>query len=100
MVVELTHDQARKTCANLFQKCKSTEELLPLSGIIGQNRAVKALEFGLKIQDKGFNIYIAGMPGTGRKTLILNYLEAIAKERPVSPEAPAEAPGVSREDQR
>jgi len=86
LVVELTHDQARKTCANLFQKCKSTEELLPLSGIIGQNRAVKALEFGLKIQDKGFNIYIAGMPGTGRKTLILNYLEAIAKERPVPPD--------------
>ena len=41
------------------------EELQPLQIIIGQERAIRALEFGLAIQDPGFNIYVAGLPGTG-----------------------------------
>lgn len=45
--------------ANIFDEkkldCKTTEELEPLEGIIGQDRAVKALEFGLNI-DEGIEI--------------------------------------------
>jgi len=66
-----------------FAECRSTAELTPLKEIIGQDRAVRALQFGLNIQDKGFNIYISGIPGTGRMTAIVNFLEAIAKTRPV-----------------
>jgi len=86
MVVELTYKEARGTFTEPVLKCKSTAELTPLTEIIGQDRAVRALNFGLKIQDKGFNIYIAGVPGTGRETAVVNFLSEIAKTRPVPPD--------------
>ena len=46
-------------------ECTTTETLQPTEEIIGQERAQKALRFGLEIQERGFNVYVAGMPGTG-----------------------------------
>jgi len=83
MVEELSYKEARGTLDGLEFECASTEDLVPLTEIIGQDRAVRALEFGLKIENKGFNIYISGMPGTGRRTHIVPYLEEYAKSRPV-----------------
>ncbi len=77
------YGDARNFCPELAFACKSTEELSPLSGIIGQGRAVKALQFGLRIQNKGFNIFVSGMPGTGRKTAVQSFIQAIAKDIPV-----------------
>jgi lon-related putative ATP-dependent protease len=62
--------------------CASTEELPPLHEIIGQERAVRALKFGLAIHDRGFNIYVAGYPGTGRTSAVKNFVEEIAKGQP------------------
>jgi Cdc6-like AAA superfamily ATPase len=67
-------------------RCKTTQELAPLSEIIGQERAVRALKFGLGIRDQGFNIYVAGFPGTGRKTAVKNFVEEIARVEPVPPD--------------
>jgi len=83
MVAEISHEQARRSCPEDFVACRSTAELQPLTEIIGQDRAVRALQFGLKIKERGFNIYVAGMPGTGRRTAIVSFLEEIAKTRPV-----------------
>ncbi|MFX0163414.1 MAG: AAA family ATPase, partial [Candidatus Hodarchaeota archaeon] len=55
----------------------------PLEGIVGQDRALKALKFGLEIKRPGFNVYVSGIPGTGRKTTVTRYLEDIAKQKPV-----------------
>src|SRR5512136_1965439 len=66
--------------------CDSTKDLVPLSEIIGQERAVRALKFGLGIKDHGFNVYVAGYPGTGRKTAVKNFVEAQAKTQPVPPD--------------
>lgn len=63
--------------------CRTTEELSPLEGIIGQERAVRALKFGLDIKEHGFNIYVAGPPGTGKETAVKDFLEELAKKRPV-----------------
>ena len=46
----------------------------------------KILKFGLGIEDKGFNVYVAGYPGTGRTTAVRNFLEEIAKKQPVPPD--------------
>ncbi|HSQ93607.1 MAG TPA: ATP-binding protein [Methanoregula sp.] len=62
--------------------CTSTEELEPTEEIIGQDRAQKALRFGLEIREKGFNIYVAGMPGTGRRTAVKKFLAELAKTKP------------------
>jgi len=67
-------------------RSKTTEELAPLQKIIGQERAVRALKFGLGIRDQGFNIYVAGYPGTGRKTAVKNFVEEIASAEPVPPD--------------
>ncbi len=83
MIKELDYSQARKTCPRDFIKCNATDELEPLIEIIGQDRAVKALQFGLDIKEEGFNLYVAGMPGTGKKTAIVTYLEQRAKDMPV-----------------
>lgn len=48
----------------------STAELNALEEIIGQHRAVKALELGLGINDTGYNIYLSGESGMGKKALI------------------------------
>jgi lon-related putative ATP-dependent protease len=63
--------------------CESTKNLLPLSEIIGQERAVRALKFGLGIKNHGFNMYVAGYPGTGRKTAVKSFVEAQAKTQSV-----------------
>ncbi|XES78492.1 MAG: Lon protease family protein [Candidatus Bathyarchaeia archaeon] len=83
MVNELSPSQLRRTCNPESLKCQSSEELIPLQEIIGQERAVRALKFGLGIQDKGFNIYVAGYPGTGRTTAVKNFLEETAKKQPI-----------------
>ncbi|MHA1839616.1 MAG: Lon protease family protein [Candidatus Ranarchaeia archaeon] len=79
----LSVDQVRRKASEASIQCKTTEELSPLEQIIGQERAVRALEFGLGIQEVGYNMYVAGMPGTGRKTAVKGYLEDIAKTMPV-----------------
>ena len=67
-------------------RCQTTEDLAPLGEIIGQERAVRALKFGLGIREQGFNIYVAGYPGTGRKTAVKNFVEEIASGEPVPPD--------------
>jgi Cdc6-like AAA superfamily ATPase len=86
MVNELSPESLRKECDTNVMRCKTTQELVPLSEIIGQERAVRALKFGLGIRNQGFNIYVAGYPGTGRKTAVKNFVEEIARVEPVPPD--------------
>ena len=67
-------------------ECRTSGELAPLEGVIGQDRALRALNLGLGIGEKGFNVYVAGPPGTGKTTAVRNFLEAIAKNRPAPPD--------------
>jgi len=50
--------------------------------IIGQERAVKALKFGLGIKAEGYNIYVSGIHGTGKLTAIKNFVVDPAKKEP------------------
>ncbi len=80
---ELPPEKLRKIVDPNIMKCKTTKDLSPLEGIVGQDRALKALKFGLEIKKSGFNIYVAGIPGTGRKATVKEFLEKIAKTKPV-----------------
>ena len=86
MVNELPPESLRKICEAKFIHCETTEDLVPTREIIGQERAVRALKFGLGIKDHGFNIYVAGYPGTGRKTAVKNFVEEVARDKPVPPD--------------
>ncbi len=61
----------------------STEELPMLQEIIGQERALKSVEFGLGIENHNFNIYVLGEGGVGKATTIKSIVEAKAKNEPV-----------------
>ncbi|MFX1563377.1 MAG: Lon protease family protein, partial [Promethearchaeota archaeon] len=75
---ELSPKQLRVTCELDHFECRTSDELVPLQEIVGQKRAIRALEFGLEIEDLGFNVYVAGIPGTGRTTAIMGFLEELA----------------------
>lgn len=70
-------ERLRRTChLDELLQCATTEEAPPLEGFIGQERAVRSMQFGLKMKAPGYNIYVAGPPGTGRTT----YTQAVVKE--------------------
>lgn len=60
----------------------STAELEPLSGVLGQERALEALQFGIAMQRPGYNVFIMGESGTGRFSYARRYLTEQAKLRP------------------
>jgi len=82
MVNELAAEKLRMKCDPNFIRCETTQELVPLEEIIGQERAARALKFGLGIKERGFNIYAAGFPGTGRTTAVKSLLEEVARAQP------------------
>ena len=86
MIPKLSPSKLKSKFDHKKLNCRSTEELIPLEGIIGQDRAVKALQFGLNIEDGGFNIFVAGYSGTGRMTGVKNFVEELAKSKPVPPD--------------
>ena len=65
---------------------ETTDEVAPLEGMIGQERAVSALELALNIQDSGFNLFISGLPGTGRNTALKSHVGKVAAQKPSPPD--------------
>ncbi|MCA9311081.1 MAG: AAA family ATPase, partial [Phycisphaerales bacterium] len=62
----------------------STDEVEPIRGVVGQDAAVEALSFGLKTRAHGQNVFVRGLSGTGRMTLIRRLLEEIQLSCPLT----------------
>ena len=71
---ELPPGSLRNFCDETCLNFRTTADLPPLRAIIGQDRAVQSLEFGLGIRDRGYNIYAAGQAGTGKTSAITAFL--------------------------
>lgn len=68
--VKVPMNKLKNKCdVNCF-KFHSTADLKPLQGIIGQERASNALDFGLSVKKKGYNIFVSGQSGTGRNSYV------------------------------
>lgn len=63
---------------------ETTAEVEPIRTAVGQDMAVEALRFGLEINAPGQNVFVRGLTGTGRSTLIRNLLEEIKPACPVA----------------
>ena len=63
----------------------TTDDLEPFRGILGQERAVEALQFGVAMSRPGYNVFVMGEPGTGRFSYVKRYLQAEAK-RQITPQ--------------
>lgn len=82
--------ELRLPAEKLIERCDkslfpftTTEELPLLEGIIGQERAVKAMTFGLKVRNKGYNIYMSGATGTGKTSYARTLISSVAADEPV-----------------
>jgi lon-related putative ATP-dependent protease len=62
---------------------KTTAALPELKEIIGQNRALKSLEFGLGIENPNYNVFVLGEGGTGKYTTVKSAIESKAMNEPV-----------------
>ena len=80
---ELSYKRLKSTCnPNLF-KFETTESLEPISAGIGQERGIKALEFGLNVANNGYNLYIEGPSGVGKTMYTKHYLDTISKKKKI-----------------
>lgn len=80
--MKLLPEQLRKTYDPLSLPVPDEKNVDSVKAIIGQERAVKALRFGLGNKGQGFNIYVAGVPGTGKQTAVRHFLKDRASEEP------------------
>jgi ATP-dependent Lon protease len=80
MVKEVSADELRWRCPDSWLPADSTSGIEPSRGIIGQDRAVKALEFGLAVESLGFNVFVTGLTGTGRMTAIELHIGPLAEQ--------------------
>ncbi|NLZ38177.1 MAG: AAA family ATPase [Firmicutes bacterium] len=81
---ELAPHELRLVCDPEQFEFDTTENVPPLEGIIGQERAVRAMEFGLAIKRYGYNIFMTGPTGTGKSS----YAQALAEEIAAREEVP------------
>lgn len=79
----LSPEELRWRCDPAQFDFATTREVPCLETTIGQDRALKAIEFGLEFRHNGFNIFILGEPGTGRSSTIQKLLEKRATGEPV-----------------
>ena len=78
---ELSYKQLKQYCNPEKLPFATTEELEPISTGIGQDRGVKALEFGLNVDVKGYNLYLEGPSGVGKTMYTKKYLDTISKKQ-------------------
>ena len=72
----------RRACDPRMFTFRTTADLAPIEGTVGQDRAVKAMQFALDIEADGFNLFVNGPTGTGRESELRAQVERIAKARP------------------
>ena len=80
---ELSAEQLRRLCSPDEMTFETTADLELLDDIIGQERATRAIEFGLDIPSYGYNIFALGPSGAGKTTTITQYLERKAATLPI-----------------
>jgi lon-related putative ATP-dependent protease len=76
---ELTPDELRCVCDPAVFKFKDTSEIDPLDEVIGQERAVQAIRFGLAMKSPGYNIFVTGQEGTGKTTIVKDIVQQLAE---------------------
>lgn len=80
---ELNFKDLKMTCNPNIFNFETTAEVKPITTGIGQERGIKALEFGLQVDVKGYNLYLEGPSGVGKTMYTKNYLDNISKKQKV-----------------
>jgi len=80
MIRKLEVDDLAWSCPDEWLSWSSSTEIDPASTIVGQDRAVDAIAFGLAMGGIGYNVFVTGLSGTGRLTTIKSFLEHVNGE--------------------
>ena len=80
---ELSYKDLKMFCNKDMLHFETTQELDSISTGVGQERGIKALEFGLQVDIKGYNLYVEGPSGVGKTMYTKNYLDQIATKKKV-----------------
>ncbi|HYA88883.1 MAG TPA: ATP-binding protein [Nitrospirota bacterium] len=75
--------ELRHVCDTAEFAFQNTNELVRKEEVIGQARAVRAIEFGLSIKNHGYNIFVSGNPGTGRNSITRSIVKRLSQNMPV-----------------
>ena len=78
---EVPVESMRRRCEPAQFAAEPASDASATTGFIGQERAVRAIEFGLAVDRPGYNIFVTGLTGTGKTTLVRNYLERVVAEK-------------------
>jgi predicted ATP-dependent protease len=83
---EVPADKLRWQCDPAVFDFECTKDLAPLREFVGQDRAIRAIEFGLSMNHDGYNIYVAGLTGTGKTSAVKTYINRLLEEKQVREE--------------
>jgi hypothetical protein len=78
----LSVDQLYRACGLSRAAFASTAELAPIEGLIGQSRALEAVQLGTKVDKAGFNLFVIGGTGVGARDAVKAMLAEEARTRP------------------
>ena len=81
-ISKLKSDELYKKCDPHKFEFTTTAELEERLSALGQDRALSAVELGINIKSKGYNLFCLGPEGTGKTSLVKRILVKEAKERP------------------
>jgi predicted ATP-dependent protease len=88
---EVPQEKLTWHCDLAFLPFVCTAEMTPLEDFIGQERAMRAIEFGLGVNKPGFNIFVTGLSGTGKTSIIKAFLQRVMSQQ-ISREANSPSP--------
>jgi len=84
--VPLTPDRLNRRCEPEVLPFDTTAQVADLDHLLGQDRAVEALHFGVGIRQPGYNLYALGASGTGKHSTVDRFLRARARHDSVPPD--------------
>src|SRR5262245_2949760 len=83
---ELAPSELRWTCRPSEHDLTTADKDSSLIGIIGQDRAIRALKMGIELYGPGYNVFVCGITGTGRASTVQKILDRLKGFCPLPPD--------------
>ncbi len=86
MVEPLKPEELYRCCDPSIFVFETTDEIVPVEGPLGQERAINSIDFALSLKNTGFNLFVLGEHGTGKLTTVRELIKKKSQEEPVPPD--------------